>query len=153
MDCALYDKAQIDYAYYTSTIPLAGKELAYLGHMAFFLEQAVEKMLRQVLLDCKVSASFLTQVPELARMAQKSVPQMNPDIIKALTGEIGTQLVAWDMSGRYTQMYIPDLDVVEYVESIYSELVKLHKHLLASEPTSVDESYTDHFKQFVSERT
>ncbi len=153
MDCALYEKAQIDYAFYESTLQIVADNMNYLGHLAFFLEQAVEKMLRQVLLDCNISAPLLSQVPELAKIAKESILQFDGQIARALMGDVGVQLVAWDLSGRYTQMYTPDLEVIGIAESIYASLVDLHKELLASSPNGITESYTDHFRQFVSERT
>lgn len=152
MPRAFHDKAEIDYSFYLQTVPAAAQDMRLLGHMVFFLEQAVEKMLRQVLEDCKISEPLLSQVPELARQLKKALPTLNNKDIDALTGDLGLQIASWDLSGRYSEGFMPDIDAIDQAEKIYKYLTQLDAMLLNKAAEKERSEYTDHFKQFVSQR-
>lgn len=152
MPGAFHDKAAIDYSYYMQTVQAAAGDMNLIGHMVFFLEQAVEKMLRQVLEDCQISAPLLSQVPELALQLKKALPHLNNKDIDDLTGDLGLQIASWDLSGRYSTGFMPDIDSIDRAEKIYGDLITLDAMLVAKAAERERSEYTDHFKQFASQR-
>lgn len=146
-------KAEINYAFYQSTIRKAADDFDYIGLMSFFLEQSVEFSLRHLLSCLGVTHSSYVTIPELARDLLSRFPDASKvDSIRDLQGDLGAALIIWENQGRYSDGFIPDFSVMDRAEAALKALSDLYPVVRDANLPQLKEDYTTRFEQFVSTR-
>ncbi len=147
----LKDLAELDYSLFTSLIPRASKDIKYVGICCFFMEQAIEKLLRHLLKSYGTEASTMCTVPDLAKQLQQVSASSNISI-QLCTQAFGITLISWDVAGRYSTDFIPNPADLDQAQVIYDALKQLCDNLDSWGNASTIEERTNKFTAWVSDK-
>ncbi|MEG2262741.1 MAG: hypothetical protein RSC43_01075 [Clostridia bacterium] len=107
-------------------VKVAVKDIHFIGFVCFFREQSIEMLLRQLLEYKNAQPSTMANVVELAKQIQVLyVDAPFKDVIARCVSSLGVALISWDINGRYSPEFMPQIDVLDDATDLYNSLLEV----------------------------